>query len=144
MYLALIPDADSLAALRRFAPSLPSDAHVTIIHSKAQSSAPLAGPYWSHGMTLKTNGVAVFGGRSKVLVLRLNVLNAELTANLAADLCLSPLSVLRTQAETILRDAGLSWSKEWPFSPHVTLGPPIYGLLGEAPATLRFDRMEWR
>lgn len=130
MYLALIPDADSLAALRRFAPSLPSDAHVTIIHSKAQSIVPLAVPYWSRAMTLKTNGVAAFGWKSKVLVLRLNVLNDELIA-------------LRSQAETILRDAVLPWSKEWLFSPHVTLGKPLT-TIGEAPATLRFDRLEWR
>ena len=139
MYLALLPDAESLAALKRFAPSVSDDAHLTIIHSKANPEAwangvaPLAVPKWSRGMTLKTNGVAIFGWKRKVLVLRLNVLNDELVA-------------LRSQAETILRDAGLPWSAEWPFSPHITLdGPPIYGrVVGEAPTTLRFDRMEWR
>ena len=35
MYLALLPDAESLAALKRFAPSVPDDAHLTVIHSKA-------------------------------------------------------------------------------------------------------------
>lgn len=127
MYLALLPDADSIAALRHFAPTLPSDAHVTIIHSKAPKLAlPL--PTWSGAMTLKTNGVASFGWKPK-LVLRLNVLNNELIA-------------VRTQTETILRDAGLVWSAEWLFSPHITIGSQRAKMA--PPTTLRFDRMEWR
>jgi 2'-5' RNA ligase len=79
-------------------------------------------------MTLKTNGVASFGWKPK-LVLRLNVLNNELIA-------------IRSQAETILRDANLPWSVEWLFSPHITIG----GQRAKTapPTTLRFDRMEWR
>lgn len=137
MYLALIPDADSCAALGRFAPSLPSDAHVTIIHSKADPKARVNGvltvPKWSGSVVLNAGAVAVFGGRSKVLVLKL-IISAELCA-------------LREQAENILRDAGLPWSAEWPLSPHVTLGGSpikIASTVGEAPTTLRFDRMEWR
>ena len=128
MYLALLPDADSLAALKRFAPALPNDAHVTVIHSKAHSGAPLPIPKWSGALTLKTNGVASFGWKSK-LVLRLNVLNDELI-------------VIRAQTETILRDANLPWSAEWPFSPHITIGSQRAKM--PPPATLRFDRMAWR
>ena len=128
MYLALLPDADSLAALKRFALSLPDDAHVTIIHSKAHSGAPLPIPKWSSALMLKTNGVASFGWKSK-LVLRLNVLNNELIA-------------IRLQAETILRDANLPWSAEWLFSPHVTIGSQRAKMA--PPAALRFDRMAWR
>lgn len=127
MYLALLPDADSITALKRFAPALPDDAHVTVIHSKAPKQAlPL--PIWSGALTLKTNGVASFGWKSK-LVLRLNVLNDELIA-------------VRTQAQTILHDASLVWSAEWLFSPHITIGSQRAKLA--PPATLRFDRMEWR
>ena len=128
MYLALLPDADSLAALKRFALSLPDDAHVTIIHSKAHSGAPLPVSYWSHALTLETGSIALFGGRNKVLVLKLSI-NAELLG-------------IRAQTETILRDAGLVWSAEWSFSPHITIGSQRAKLA--PPATLRFDRMEWR
>ena len=128
MYLALLPDTDSLAALRHFAPALPTDAHVTVIHSKAHSSAPLPISYWSHALTLETGAIALFGGRNKVLVLKLSI-NAELQA-------------IRTQTETILRDAGLVWSAEWLFSPHITIGSQLAKMA--PPATLRFDRMEWR
>lgn len=135
MYLALIPDADSLAALRRFAPSLPSDAHVTIIHSRnslevyqAAGTAPLTVPKWSGTLSLRTNGVAPFGGRDKRLALRLFI-SAELRA-------------IRAQAELILRDAGLPWSAKWPLSPHLTLGD--LRAKTAPPDMLRFDRMEWR
>ena len=133
MYLALLPDAESLAALKRFAPSVSDDAHLTIIHSKANPEAwaygicPMPLPTWAGSLTLSTKSVASFGGRNKIPVLTL-----DLTAELRA---------MREQAEGILREAGLPWSTGWPFAPHVALG---LGLMKGYPATLRFDRMEWR
>lgn len=134
MYLALLPDAESLAALKRFAPSVSDDAHLTIIHSKANPEAWAYGicpmpPTWAGSLTLSTKSVASFGGRDKIPVLTL-----DLTAELRA---------MREQAEGILREAGLPWSTGWPFAPHVALGLGPMKLTG-CPTTLRFNRMEWR
>lgn len=136
MYLALIPDEQTTKALRAFAPALPSDAHCTIIHSKAPLPVDLPSPKWP-----KLNGsyvcaapqdTAVFGGKYKVRVLKL-ALNVEL-------------QYLRAYAEQILTEQrhSIPWSSEWAFSPHVTLGGTNAQLVGEPPAVLRFDRMEWR
>lgn len=135
MYLALLPDEESLAALKRFAPSLPSDAHVTIIHSKHATSGAMRSlickdltvPKWAGSLMLDTGPVRIFGGLRRVFGLRL-------------PLC-SELQDIRIQAESILHKTGLRWSREWPFLPHITLGssPPK-----TPPVTLRFDRMEWR
>lgn len=133
MYLALLPDAESLTALKRFAPSVSDDAHMTIIHSKSYRvmyrNAPLALPTWAGSSTLSTKSVASFGGRNKIPVLTLTLT--------------TELRTMREQAEGILREAGLSWSTGWPFAPHVALGLGLMKLTG-CPATLRFDRMEWR
>ena len=135
MYLALLPDAESLAALKRFAPSVSDVAHLTIIHSKANPEAwaygiyPMPLPTWAGSLTLCTKSVARFGGRNKIPVLTL-----DLTPELRA---------MREQAEGILREAGLPWSTSWGFVPHVALGLGLMKLTG-CPATLRFDRMEWR
>ena len=137
MYLALLPDAESLAALRQFAPTLPADAHLTVIHSKANPrpyasglcvTEPLALPTWAGSLTLSTKSVASFGGRNKIPVLTL-ALTAELRA-------------MREQAEGFLREAGLPWSTRWPFVPHIALCSGRQK--GVMPTTLRFDQMEWR
>lgn len=125
MYLALLPDADSLAALKRFAPALPADAHVTVIHSNSYPLPP-AIPAWHGALVLETDTIAVFG-RNKL----------GLKLKLSADL-----HRIRAEAEDILRAAGLPWSKQWPFSPHITIGSQRAKTA--PPATLRFDRMEWR
>ena len=134
MYLALIPDEQTTKALRAFAPALPFDAHCTIIHSKAPLPAGLPLPEWPiknlRNVETFTENVAIFGGKVKVSVLKLRI-NFEL-------------NFLRRLAEMILREHFISWSKEWAFSPHVTLGGADAQLVGEPPAVLRFDRMEWR
>ena len=134
MYLALLPDAESLAALKRFTPSVTDDAHLTVIHSEANPEAwvygiyPMPLPTWAGSLTLSAKSVVSFGGRNKIPVLTL-----DLTVELRA---------MREQAEGILREAGLPWSTGWPFAPHVALG---LGRQKDAmPATLRFNRMEWR
>lgn len=136
MYLALIPDEQTTEALRAFAPALPPDAHCTIIHSKAPLPAGLPLPK-GPSLNLRNvetfpEGVAVFGGKVKVVVLKLRVV--------------FELAYLRGSAEQILAEQrhSIPWSKEWAFSPHVTLGGADAQLVGEPPAVLRFDRMEWR
>lgn len=128
MYLAILPDAESLAALKRFAPSVSDVAHLTIIHSSAVL-CPMALPTWTGELTLAAQGVRLFGGRVKKPVLVLDRANI-------------PIRSVRKQAEGILREAGLPWSTSWGFVPHVALG---LGMQKDAmPATLRFNRMEWR
>jgi hypothetical protein len=125
MYLALLPDADSLAALKRFAPSLPADAHVTIIHSNSYPLPP-AIPNWSGALMLETDAVDMFGRNKHGLKFKLN----------------ENLYRIRSEAEGILHAVGLSWSKQWAYVPHITLGPLRAKM--PPPTTLRFDRMEWR
>ena len=125
MYLALLPDADSLTALKRFAPSLPDDAHVTVIHSNSYPLPP-AIPAWRGALVLEADMVAVFGRNKHGLKFKLN----------------EDLYRIRAEAEAILHAAGLPWSKQWAYVPHVTLGPLRAKM--PPPATLRFDRMEWR
>lgn len=137
MYLALIPDEQTTKTLRAFAPALPSDAHCTIIHSKAQPpERGLSLPKWPN-LSLRNvetfpEGVAIFGGRVKVAVLKLRIV--------------FELAYLRGSAEQIFLESrpSIPWSSEWAFSPHVTLGGADMQLVGEPPAVLRFDRMEWR
>lgn len=140
MYLALIPDEQTTKALRAFAPALPSDAHCTIIHSKTLlPEKGLLLPHMSNAelfnieiVETEPAGIEVFGAKYKVRVLKLK-LNYEL-------------SYLRAGAEQILTEQrpSIPWSKDWAFSPHVTLGGASAQLVGEPPAVLRFDRMEWR
>lgn len=136
MYLALSPDEQTTKALRAFAPALPSDAHCTIIHSKSILPVGLPLPKWSklNGSFVYATlqGIETFGGKHKVRVLKL-ALNAELV-------------YLRSYAEMVFTEQRYSipWSKEWAFSPHVTLGSAAVQLIGEPPAVLRFNRMEWR
>lgn len=136
MYLALIPDEQTTEALRAFAPALPIDAHCTIIHSKAPLPEGLSLPKWPppsmRCVVALIEDVAVFGGMVKVKVLKLRI-NFELV-------------YLRGSAEQIFLEArpSIPYSSEWAFSPHITLGGADAQLIGEPPALLRFDRMEWR
>ena len=136
MYLALIPDEQTTKALRAFAPALPSDAHCTVIHSKAPLPAGLPLPVWPNlsvrNVETFPEGVAVFGGKIKVAVLKLRIV--------------FELAYLRGSAEQIFLESrpSIPYSSEWAFSPHVTLGGAGAQLVGEPPTLLRFDRMEWR
>ena len=128
MYLALIPDAESLAALQQFVPTLPADAHLTVIHSGAVLR-PMPRPTWPGALTLTVQSVRLFGGRIKKPVLVLDRANI-------------PIRNIRKQAEDILRAAGLPWSTSWPFAPHIAIGVGLR--VGPQPETIRFDQMEWR
>lgn len=129
MYLALIPDAESLAAMRRFVPTLPEDAHLTVIHSGATLRALPYPAAWTGALTLHVVGVRLFGGRIKKPALVLDDTDVLIYG-------------VRKQAESILRAAGISWSTGWGFSPHVAIGPGLRS--GPMPTTVRFDQMEWR
>ena len=128
MYLALIPDAESLAALQQFVPTLPADAHLTVIHSGAVLR-PMPRPTWPGALTLTVQSVRLFGGRIKKPVLVLDRANI-------------PIRNIRKQAEDILRAAGLPWSTSWPFAPHIAIGVGLR--VGPQPEMIRFDQMVWR
>ena len=134
MYLALIPDEQTTKALRAYAPALPSAAHCTIIHSKAKLPVGMPLPQWPNkslgNIETFAEGIAIFGGKLKVSVLKLRVT--------------FELDFLRRGTELVLRENFIPWSSEWAFSPHITLGVGHAQLVGEPPALLRFDRMEWR
>ena len=129
MYLALIPDAESLAALQQFVPTLPADAHLTVIHSGVVLRLLPYPAAWTGELTLNAVGVRLFGGRIKKPVLVLDDTDVRIYG-------------IRKQAESILRAAGISWSTGWGFSPHVAIGPGLRS--GPQPETIRFDRMVWR
>lgn len=85
-------------------------------------------PKWAGSLTLETHAVYTFGRNRRLL---------GLSFSLSEDL-----RRMRTEAEAILCAAGLPWSKQWAFSPHLVIGP--LRAKTPAPATVRFDRMEWR
>ena len=128
MYLALIPDAESLAALQQFVPTLPADAHLTVIHSGVVLRS-MPRPTWPGALTLTVQSVRLFGGRIKKPVLVLDRANI-------------PIRNIRKQAEDILRAAGLPWSTSWPFAPHIAIGVGLR--VGPQPEMIRFDQMVWR
>lgn len=133
MHLALIPDDKTIEALRRFAPQLPSDPHCTIIHAKRKLGAlKLPLPDWAVAGSyfVGANGLHVFGYVKKVRVLILHPSRS--------------FKSLHAGAEGILRDAGIAWSAERPFSPHVTLGSVGDELCGDAPQVFGFSRLKWR
>lgn len=141
MYLALCLSPDSEKAIRTAVPTA-GELHLTIIHSPermpdvnsgfvtmaANKTAPVraALPF-----DVCTDGLNTFGGKTKVVALRLQS-NAVLRE-------------LREMAEAVLFDASISWSKQWTFSPHITLGRGIsVELASPLPSVVTFDRMEWR
>lgn len=147
MYLALRLSLDSEKAIRTAVPTA-GELHLTIIHSPEKmpavkapvpllvsaSAATLS--WYKSAQTLfpfeaLTAGLNTFGGKTKVVALRLQS-NAVLRE-------------LREMAEAVLFDAGISWSKQWLFSPHITLGRGIsVELASPLPSVVTFDRMEWR
>lgn len=147
MYLALCLSPNSEKAIRTAVPSA-GELHLTIIHSLERmpavkapvpllvnaSAATLS--WYKSAQTLfpfeaLTAGLNTFGGKTKVVALRLQS-NAVLRE-------------LRELAEAVLFDANISWSKQWQFSPHITLGRGIsVELASPLPSVVTFDSMEWR
>lgn len=142
MYLALCLSPNSEKAIRTAVPSA-GELHLTIIHSPEKAPTTVLG--YASAATLSwhksaqaalpfdtfTDGLSIFGGKTKVVALRLQS---------------NPfLRELRELAEAVLFDASISWSKQWLFSPHITLGRWIsVELTSPLPSVVTFDRMEWR
>ncbi len=127
MYLALLPDSQSLQYLKWISPELPGDAHVTLIHSTADYQQLPTSPSY---LSLACIGFELFGFKTKVKVLKLGIR--------------PELQFLRRFAESTLDSRGIKWSKQWAFSPHITLGLAGDKYKATFPPTLTFDRMEWR
>ena len=146
MYLALCLSLESEQAIRTAVPAA-GELHLTVIHSPE--------PYSTYDLWYKTTpsdarqalkeaalgllptpceckvlGTALFGGKTKVTALQL-VMNGRLEK-------------LRVLAEAVLFDASIPWSKQWGFSPHITLGRGKVKLAETFPSVVTFDRMEWR
>lgn len=147
MYLALCLSPESEQAIRTAVPAA-GELHLTVIHSPE--------PYSTYDLWYKTMpsdarqalkeaalgllptpcdckvlGTALFGGKTKVTVLQL-VMNEHLEK-------------LRSLAEAVLFDASIPWSKQWVFSPHITLGRGLPEIASSAfSSVVTFNRMEWR
>ena len=157
MYLALCLSLESEQAIRTglwwdmLAPATPSEEfHLTVIHSPEPYST--LQHWWMtnssrakedfrrerHGrdnlllqpISASVDGLGSFGGKTKVTALQL-VMNGRLEK-------------LRVLAEAVLFDASIPWSKQWGFSPHITLGRGKVKLAETFPSVVTFDRMEWR
>jgi 2'-5' RNA ligase len=146
MYLALCLSPESEQAIRTAVPAA-GELHLTVIHSpepiaklkkwrevhtseawdalKAASAMLVEESLEAH-----SEGIVTFGGKTKVAALKLNLTNK--------------LDVFRTLAEAVLFDASIPWSKQWSFSPHITLGRGKVKLAETFPSVVTFDRMEWR
>lgn len=147
MYLALRLSLDSEKAIRTAVPTA-GELHLTIIHSPEKmpavkapvpllvsasaatmakyKTAQAALPFIAH-----TDGFSTFGGKAKVVALKIQPSWWS--------------TLFRETAEAVLFDASLSWSKQWQFSPHITLGRGLsVELASPLPSVVTFDRMEWR
>ena len=147
MYLALCLSPNGEKAIRTAVPSA-GELHLTIIHSPEKmpavkapvpllvsasaatmakyKTAQAALPFNAH-----TDGFSTFGGKTKVIALRLQPSWWS--------------TLFRETAEAVLFEANISWSKQWTFSPHITLGRGIsVELASPLPSVVTFDRMEWR
>lgn len=142
MYLALCLSPNSEKAIRTAVPTA-GELHLTIIHSPEKAHATVLG-YASAATMAKyktaqaalpfnayTDGFNTFGGKTKVVALRLQPSWWS--------------TLFRETAEAVLFDASISWSKQWQFSPHITLGRGIsVELASPLPSVVTFDSMEWR
>lgn len=147
MYLALCLSPESEQAIRTAVPAA-GELHLTVIHSLKSLSTleawcvstssdamrelrdARADLLWQT-CDCKVFGTALFGGKTKVTALQL-VMNERLEK-------------LRVLAEAVLFDACIPWSKQWGFSPHITLGRGLLEITSSAlPSVVTFDRMEWR
>jgi len=144
MYLALRLSLDSEKAIRTAVPAA-GELHLTVIYSpkslntferwlwQASTRASLellraARDLLAHPLNVSVDGL---GGRTKVTALQLVVGGR--------------FEKLRGLAKAVLFDAGIPWSKQWGFSPHVTLGRgPLEITSSALPSVVTFNRMEWR
>ncbi len=146
MYLALLPSKESEAAIRAALPQC-GELHLTIIHvpnADKPFDIRTTIEYWHDiiggRLVAAVERLAVFGPpASRVLALKLKDRHSQG----------SDLFSLRHVAEECLQRAKIAWSKQWEFSPHITLGKAVlFGSVARGTASLpnkiTFDRLEWR
>ena len=133
MYLALYPDAVFTAAIRAALSPSPLDSyHLTVIHSLSVLPASLARGV----VALKPFDVPVLGFER---------MGSPLNPVQALRLAATPeLREIRAQAEASMRAAGIMWSRQWPFSPHITLLRSRRPIVWQPMKFITFNRMEWR
>lgn len=145
MYLALLLAAESERLIRHAVPAA-GELHLTVIHSPERSIDPPAtttDAWWGEKkyrtLTGLVGGVERFGPPQKP-VLALPLAFQGFGAHDLADLV-----ALRRVAELALTGAGIPWSKQWQFRPHVSLGPSdVVQVVGVLPREIHFDRLAWR
>lgn len=151
MYLALLPSKDSEAAIRAALPQC-GELHLTIIHSQIAyfKNDNVVESYWRDivggSLAEEVESLKAFGPpKAQVLALKLRERHAQG----------SDLFSLRHVAEECLQRAKIAWSKQWDFSPHITLGKRDLFPKSDAsvlaafaaialPQQITFDRLEWR
>lgn len=132
MYLALYPDAAHTAAIHNAIASHTLDSHLTVIHSLSVLPASLARGV----VALKPFDVPVLGFER---------MGSPLNPVQALRLAATPeLREIRAQAEASMRAAGIMWSRQWPFSPHITLLRSRRPIIWQPMKSITFNRMEWR
>jgi 2'-5' RNA ligase len=133
MYLALYPDAAHTAAIHNAIASHTLDSyHLTVIHSLSVLPAALARGV----VALKPFDVPVLGFER---------MGSPLNPVQALRLAATPeLREIRAQAEASMRAAGIMWSRQWPFSPHITLLRSRRPIIWQPMKFITFNRMEWR
>lgn len=147
MHLAICLSPESEQAIRTAVPTA-GELHLTVIHSPEPLSTfelwrastcgaaldklrAVRADLLAHPLNASVDGLGSFGGKTKVTALQL-VMNERLEK-------------LRVLAEAVLFDASIPWSKQWGFSPHITLGRGLPEITSSAlPSVVTFDRMEWR
>lgn len=128
MYLALFMTSESETALRHFAPDAPKNLHLTVVHVKGVR--PVEAILY-HEPSLPV----------ECICLELDELGPPERRVRALLMDPTPLLDLRKRVEHLLIRVGISWSREWPFRPHVSVGRSK--TVGEPPRSLTFDSVAW-
>lgn len=145
MYLALLLSRESERLIRTAVPSA-GELHMAVIHSPDRSAAPPSSStdaWWKltadRTISAFIGGVERFGPPHKPVSAL--AMHFGLNLNEMFDLI-----TLRGVAECALTSAGIAWSREWAFRPHVSLGPwEVARVPGvPLPRVAYFDRLEWR
>lgn len=133
MYLALLIASEHAATIHAaLAPPMVDKYHLTVIHSSSVLPASLARGV----VSLKPFNVPVLG---------IERMGSPLNPVQALRLAATPeLREIRAQAEASMRAAGIMWSKQWPFSPHITLLRSRRPIVWQPMKFITFNRMEWR
>jgi len=142
MYLALIPDEKSKKQIKSAIPAC-ADLHLTIIHCPEKDVTPPIGfcEKWfktiaRESLSEQVLGIRRFGPANK----QVWGLAFHFRRSMGPDI-----EGLRTYSESVLTEHNLSWSKQWGFTPHITLSrDSTLSMRDVLPEYVRFDRLEWR